>query len=474
MIAAKVLQSPESLKISSTPIETMEIILFQRMSVVVSDFVYFYAVYEWIWFLSRDYDFNARRSLFILNQMTEEDEGKRKMVRNKSKTPNIFEEDNWFKPRFVQIMLLLLSPGLILVDHIHFQYNGFLTGIFLLSVVRMMEDKVLQSSFFFAVLLHFKHIYIYAAPAFFVFILRNHCLDRHYNPRMKKFVSVASVVIGVTAVSLGPFINHLPQLLSRLFPFKRGLTHSYWAPNFWAIYNFIDWILFKTVALIFGSKTSHTPMYVKGLVQEFDHEVLPNITPGITFILTFLAMIPSLVQVWRCCHFPSPVSPKVVFLRSLTLSCLASFLFSWHVHEKAILMPLLPLTLLISVGNQMDCKIFLILSVTSTVSLFPLLPNSLLVTKVCILVLYLLYTVPALQLLVKFFHNRVSEETSLLTSLEALYLIGFVQLIIITCVLHPLLIPDKVPFLPLAITSVYCSFGVAYSFLELHRNLLRH
>jgi alpha-1,3-glucosyltransferase len=68
-----------------------------------------------------------------------------------------------------------------------------------------------------------------------------------------RFLALANAVIAVFLVSLGPFalMGQLPQLLSRLFPFTRGLNHAYWAPNFWSLVTLTDRILLKCASVAF-------------------------------------------------------------------------------------------------------------------------------------------------------------------------------------------------------------------------------
>jgi len=62
-----------------------------------------------------------------------------------------------------------------------------------------------------------------------------------------RFLTLANAVILVFLLSIGPFalMGQLPQLLSRLFPFTRGLNHAYWAPNAWALVTALDRVLLK-------------------------------------------------------------------------------------------------------------------------------------------------------------------------------------------------------------------------------------
>jgi alpha-1,3-glucosyltransferase len=148
----------------------------------------------------------------------------------------------------VAALSIFLSPGLLIIDHIHFQYNGFMYGMLLWSLVlARCKSTLLMSGLIFAALLCFKHIYLYLAPAYFVFLLRTYCLSArsYFQIKFMNCVKLGLGIVAIFAAAFGPFasMGQIPQLLSRLFPFSRGLCHAYWAPNVWALYSFFDRVL---------------------------------------------------------------------------------------------------------------------------------------------------------------------------------------------------------------------------------------
>ncbi|KAF7654386.1 hypothetical protein LDENG_00070440 [Lucifuga dentata] len=414
-------------------------VLFQRLSVIFTDGVFIYATRECC-----------------------------RCVREQKGSQDVLS-----RPSFILAVLLLWNFGLLIVDHIHFQYNGFLFGFLLLSVAKLLQSQHLQGALLFSVLLNLKHIYLYVAPSYGIYLLRSYCFTqdntdgsvRWRSFRPGRLLALGSIVVSVCTVSFGPFVvmDQLPQVLSRLFPFKRGLCHAYWAPNVWALYNVLD----KTLALI-GVRLNlleeaELPQasMTGGLVQEFQHSVLPSISPFITLVCTLLSILPALWSVW---WRPSGARG---FLRCLLLCALGSFMFGWHVHEKAILIAILPLSFL-AVESREDAGIFLLLSTTGHYSLFPLIftPAELPI-KVLLMLMFTLYSFTALR-------KRFSGQGSLLRPLEVVYLLGLVAVAIGCEIIFPLSPwQQKLPFLPLLATSVYCSLGVCYSFLRLYISLLR-
>lgn len=207
------------------------------------------------------------------------------------------------------------------------------------------QSRCLEATFWFAALLYLKHIYLYVAPVFFVCLLRNYCFSSSSRGGFKvllqsfkpvNFLKLGGIVVLVSTVSLWPFLSQvqLTQLLQRLFPFKRGLCHAYWAPNCWALYAAMDRVIAST-AIANGLSINATSSTTAGLVQDASFLILPDVRPVVTFVLTLLFQLPALGSLWKW-----PQDPWLQ-LRALVLCALSSFLFGWHVHEKAILMPIL-------------------------------------------------------------------------------------------------------------------------------------
>lgn len=142
---------------------------------------------------------------------------------------------------------IFLSPGFLIIDHMHFQYNGAMYGLLLYSIIYLRQSPI-TAAFIFASLLCFKHIYLYLAPAYFIYLLRTVVLrDDLRGIKIVSTIRLGLAVVFPIVVAFAPFIylGQMPQVLSRLFPFNRGLCHAYWAPNFWALYSFVDRIAIK-------------------------------------------------------------------------------------------------------------------------------------------------------------------------------------------------------------------------------------
>lgn len=334
-------------------------------------------------------------------------------------------------------------------------------GILILSITLARKDQsLLASGILFAVLLCFKHIYLYLAPAYFVYLLRAYCLSQQnvLRPRLLNCLKLGISITAVFGVCFGPFAawGQLDQLKSRLFPFSRGLCHAYWAPNVWAVYSFIDRVLIVAAPYLRLNVDSEALNSVtRGLVGDTSFAVLPNINPAQCFGLTLAFQIIALTRLW--------IKPTWdTFVGALTLCGYASFLFGWHVHEKAILLVIIPFSL-IALKDRSYLASFRPLVVGGYISLFPLLFTA---------QEYPIkagYTIGWLILFLYVF-DRLAPAPSrprvfLLDRFTLLYNMICVPLIIYCSLVHQIVFKDKYEFLPLMFTSTYCAVGVITSWI---------
>lgn len=360
------------------------------------------------------------------------------------------------------------------MDHVHFQYNGVLLGMFLASIWAVSSDSQIAGSLLFSSLLCSKHIFLYAAPAFFVYLLRHYCTGRH---AVARFLALGTTVSLTFAIFWGPFIyaGQLMQLLKRLFPVSRGLMHAYWAPNAWALYAALDKFLAVILPRLGWSsavRPTGAASLTGGLVQDAWFAVLPNINSTTTAICSLLAMVPALAVTWVR---PDPAR----FPRLVTFVTLTAFLFGFHVHEKAILMPLIPLLMLAASGKDVEAvREYVFLLIVGTYSLFPLLTRlEEYAIKVLLLVTHISIALPWLSnpdFWAEAVNNAsparaVPVSVPLVNTKEAFYLWGFIFLELYCLFGHKAAFGHRLPFLPLALTSVYCAVGIVYVWLRMMR-----
>ncbi|KAG8959267.1 Glucosyltransferase-like protein [Tulasnella sp. 419] len=279
--------------------------------------------------------------------------------------------------RTQQIALLttLFQPALLLIDNGHFQYNSVMLGFTVLAIDLFHSGHNLLGAIAFVCSLCFKQMALYYSPAIFAYLL-GRCLALPSPRNVILLSKIAAVTISTFIILFSPWIfkdfpNLLIQSVIRIFPFNRGLFEDKVA-NFWCATNVV----------------------VKWR-RRFDPKHLPKLA---TF-LTFLGILPPMVHMLgvslslrgsrsedpitnpvstsssqrpiptripsnppRSASLPPKSAPSTarpfptiqLLPWALFNSSLAFFLFSFQVHEKSILLPLLPLTLLMDGRSEID------------------------------------------------------------------------------------------------------------------------
>ncbi|ODV59809.1 dolichyl-P-Glc:Man(9)GlcNAc(2)-PP-dolichol alpha-1,3-glucosyltransferase [Ascoidea rubescens DSM 1968] len=304
-------------------IENDDLKNFMRLTVLISDvLIYFSAVYFFTF------------CFFKSNK---------KITTNGSQGWKKFNSLN----QSITIVLILFQPCLILIDHGHFQYNSVMLGLVLFSIVSLLYDQLSIASFFFILAISFKQMALYYSPVIFFYIL-----SLCFNPFQKRFdfprlFAVAFSVILTLVVMFAPLVIfnnnfkdgllNIKQALIRIFPFERGLFEDKVA-NFWCVTNIL--VKYRTL---------------------FDLSTLKTLSLG----FTLLSILPSCLVIY--------FHPRKNLIPIAFASCSWGFyFFSFQVHEKSILLPLMPTTLLLS--NVNDDEIFKMVCWVNNIGLFSLYP----------------------------------------------------------------------------------------------------
>ncbi|KAF9584588.1 Glucosyltransferase-like protein [Lunasporangiospora selenospora] len=246
-----------------------------------------------------------------------------------------FDNKPWTR-QHTALILILLQPGLILIDHGHFQYNSVMLGFVLWAVACFLNDQDVLGSIFFCLALGFKQMALYFSPAVFSYLLGK-SLRQGFFGCIWKLIKLGIAVILTLGLLFSPWLQsqeEILQVINRIFPVFRGLYQDKVA-NVWCAVNVV-----VKIRDIFDTK-----------------DLLKFST-----LATLLAFLPS------CLHLlVKPTKRGLIY--SMINASLSFFLLSFQVHEKSILIPALPVTLLI-LDEPAAASLF---NTMATFSMFPLL-----------------------------------------------------------------------------------------------------
>ena len=253
------------------------------------------------------------------------------------------------KPLYIQyyivILLILINPLMIIIDHGHFQFNNVMHGFFVIALFFLYSENYILAIIFYSFCINFKQMGLYYAIPFPLYVIKKLFFNKSKNKgNNNNLLSITYVgIYGIITLITNVFI-YLPWLkakkindvFNRIFPVHRGIFEDKVA-TFWCTLN----------------------IFIK-LNQLFKLDHLFKLA----LIVTVIGCSVPIYAIFKCETITKKICTQCFFIVSF-----AFYLFSFHVHEKTIIVPFLAYLLNLPIKKDILPSFTLI----SMFSLFPLL-----------------------------------------------------------------------------------------------------
>lgn len=250
----------------------------------------------------------------------------------------------------IALVASLMQPATILIDHGHFQYNTIMLGFAVASMSSIFAGRYMWSCVFFVASLGFKQMALFYAPAVFVF-LAGSCLFPRIN--IPRFTGIAIVTLIAFA------LLYMPLLLGVSYESYRGIAPQQLSPP----------PLLDSLPIKLDEKAWYYPLilqtaqsihrifpFARGLFED----KVPNVWCAIHTFHKLQRYSSTTVQRAALLATGAAITPPCLILFSkprkdllpwgMAATAWGFFLCSYQVHEKNILLPLLPM--LMALGGE--------------------------------------------------------------------------------------------------------------------------
>nr|POF12765.1 putative dolichyl pyrophosphate man9glcnac2 alpha-1,3-glucosyltransferase [Quercus suber] len=279
----------------------------------------------------------------------------------------------------VALTAVLLQPATILIDHGHFQYNTVMLGFMVATLASMLAGRPLWSCAFFVAALGFKQMALFYAPAVAAY-LAGLCLVHRLN--IPRFIGVAIITLASFALLVLPLLLGTAYDVSRNVPLPSDITlppllaNLPFAISEKAFYYPYLLQLCQAVHRIFPFSRGLFEDKVANLWCAIHSSGLHKLHAYSAAHLSRAALLLTLAAITPPCALLFFKPQKGLLLHATAATAWAFFLCSYQVHEKNILLPLLPTTLLLASADGMHPSTRAWVAFANTVAcwtMFPLL-----------------------------------------------------------------------------------------------------